>query len=233
MICQLGLKIFPNPLRRLHGGQIAVSSLWPTPFKHNWQSCTVILIQLRCGQPPPPLTMRYGCCSYHFWKPYIQLFFFTAYHTARSASLPIPALVLAHLFPSLHRWRPLITFQSTVVSVYWSPNDFNVKGALFFSSSLFESTASKIKKNVCKGGGHWVGRTVERAARDWTRDPFRSACLQRNGAWGARWIWMRTMKRATRKKDKIRSLLYGYSSCQKRNSRLMLSLLYAKRMSIV
>lgn len=160
-------------------------------------------------------------------------FFFTAYHTARSASLPIPALVLAHLFPSLHRWRPLITFQSTVVSVYWSPNDFNVKGALFFSSSLFESTASKIKKNVCKGGGHWVGRTVERAARDWTRDPFRSACLQRNGAWGARWIWMRTMKRATRKKDKIRSLLYGYSSCQKRNSRLMLSLLYAKRMSIV
>lgn len=165
MICQLGLKIFPNPLRRLHGGQIAVSSLWPTPFKHNWQSCTVILIQLRCGQPPPPLTMRYGCCSYHFWKPYIQLFFFTAYHTARSASLPIPALVLAHLFPSLHRWRPLITFQSTVVSVYWSPNDFNVKGALFFSSSLFESTASKIKKKCLQGRGTlggpycWEGST--------------------------------------------------------------------------
>lgn len=165
MICQLGLKIFPNPLRRLHGGQIAVSSLWPTPFKHNWQSCTVILIQLRCGQPPPPLTMRYGCCSYHFWKPYIQLFFFTAYHTARSASLPIPALVLAHLFPSLHRWQPLITFQSTVVSVYWSPNDFNVKGALFFSSSLFESTASKIKKKCLQGRGTlggpycWEGST--------------------------------------------------------------------------
>lgn len=93
------------------------------------------------------------------------LFFFTAYHTARSASLPIPALVLAHLFPSLHRWRPLITFQSTVVSVYWSPNDFNVKGALFFSSSLFESTASKIKKKCLQGRGTlggpycWEGST--------------------------------------------------------------------------
>lgn len=90
---------------------------------------------------------------------------FITFLAAPSASLPIPVLVLTHPSPSLHRWWPLITFQTTTVSVYWSANNFNVKGMLFFSSSFFESTASKIKKKSLQGRGtfggphYWKGST--------------------------------------------------------------------------
>lgn len=197
MICQLGFKIFSNPLRHLHGGQIAASSLWPTPFKHNWQSCTAILIQLRLW-PAPWLTMRHGAAvitlGNHAFSSFIT------FPAASSTSLPIPALVLTHPFPSLHRWWPLITFQITGVFVYWSANNFNVKGALFFSSSsFFESTASKIKKISARAGGfRWAALLRRQHGIGWEAF-FRSACLRRNGVWGARWIWMRTMKRATQK----------------------------------